>query len=151
KHLKMHMPLYDEHGDSTDPQPGESYTRWRSRTQKHWGLVEWIGETCRYAHFGSARPRSVDRLIVEAKASGISVVQEMQRLYADDQWSTIAEPVKGDKVSRAHAVVPAWSQGLVYAPDREWADLCITEMESFPKGKYKDLTDSATQAIKYLR
>ena len=93
-------------------------------------------------------------LIIEAKASGISAVQEMQRLYSEDQWTSIAEPVHGDKVSRAHAVVPAWSQGLIYAPDDRiypWVDMVLTEMETFPKGKYKDLTDSATQAIKYLR
>ena len=27
----------------------------------------------------------------------------------------------------------------------------ITEMSMFPVGRYKDLTDSATQALKYLR
>jgi 3-deoxy-D-arabino-heptulosonate 7-phosphate (DAHP) synthase class II len=40
---------------------------------------------------------------------------------------------------------------MVYAPDRDWADLVITEMSMFPVGRYKDLTDSATQALKYLR
>jgi predicted phage terminase large subunit-like protein len=156
KHLKMHMPLYDDKGISTEPQPGEGYTSWRRRTEHHWGLVQWVGETCRYAHANSSRPRSVDRLIIEAKASGITAVQEMERLYAEDQWSTVAEPVKGDKVARGHAVVPAWSQGLIYAPDErqrnhEWVELVITDMERFPKGKYRDVVDSATQAIKHLR
>jgi hypothetical protein len=35
---------------------------------------------------------------------------------------------------------------MVYAPDRDWADLVITEMSIFPVGRYKDLTDSATQS-----
>jgi hypothetical protein len=30
-------------------------------------------------------------------------------------------------------------------------ELVITEMEVFPKGRYDDLTDSTTQAIRYLR
>ena len=60
-------------------------------------------------------------------------------------------PVKGDKVARALAVQPILSQGMVYAPDRDWADLVITEMSMFPVGRYKDLTDSTTQALKYLR
>jgi hypothetical protein len=34
---------------------------------------------------------------------------------------------------------------MVYAPDRDWADLVITEMSMFPVGRYKDLTDSASQ------
>ena len=46
---------------------------------------------------------------------------------------------------------PVFSQLLVYAPDKEWADTVMSEMESFPKGRYKDLTDSATQAMKFLR
>ena len=60
-------------------------------------------------------------------------------------------PVKGDKVARALAAQPVFSQLMVYAPDREWADLVMEEMVVFPRGKYDDLTDSATQAINYLR
>jgi hypothetical protein len=40
---------------------------------------------------------------------------------------------------------------MIYAPNRDWAELVITEMEVFPKGRYDDLTDSTTQAIKYIR
>jgi hypothetical protein len=40
---------------------------------------------------------------------------------------------------------------MVYAPNRDWAELVITEMEVFPRGRYDDLTDSTTQAIKYIR
>jgi hypothetical protein len=37
------------------------------------------------------------------------------------------------------------------APNRDWAELVITEIEVFPKGRCDDLTDSTMQAIKYLR
>ena len=61
-------------------------------------------------------------------------------------------PVKGDKVARALAVQPTFSQGMVYANERlDWAEMVIDEMAKFPKGKYDDLTDSATMAIKHLR
>ena len=46
---------------------------------------------------------------------------------------------------------PIFSQGTVYAPDREWADLVITEMSLFPAGRFSDLTDSTSQGLKYLR
>jgi phage terminase large subunit-like protein len=59
--------------------------------------------------------------------------------------------VKGSKEARAYAAQPTFSQGLVFAPDRDWAEMVIEEMEAFPKHKYKDLTDSATQAIKFMR
>jgi phage terminase large subunit-like protein len=48
-------------------------------------------------------------------------------------------------------VQPLFSQGLVFAPNRDWAELCIQEMSVFPAGRFDDLTDSATQALKYLR
>ena len=46
---------------------------------------------------------------------------------------------------------PIFSQGMVYAPDRDWAELVITEMSMFPAGRFSDLTDSASQGLKYLR
>ncbi len=57
----------------------------------------------------------------------------------------------GDKVSRAHSVVPVFANGQVWAPSREWADVVLDEMEVFPHGRYDDLTDTATQAIRHLR
>jgi phage terminase large subunit-like protein len=40
---------------------------------------------------------------------------------------------------------------MIYAPARDWSELVITEMSMFPVGRYKDLTDSASMALKYLR
>jgi hypothetical protein len=42
-------------------------------------------------------------------------------------------------------------RGTVYAPDREWAEMVITEMSMFPAGRFSDLTDSTSQGLKYLR
>lgn len=136
KHLEMHGAQVDRLQDETEV----AYIR---RAQPHWGLVEWVAYTCRRF--------KVDRLLIEAKASGITAAQEMQRLYGNETWTTQLEQVVGDKVARAHAVVPAWSQGLIFAPDRDWADLVIEEMSSFPKGRHDDLTDSSTMAIRHLR
>jgi len=61
------------------------------------------------------------------------------------------QPVKGDKVARAYAAQPTFAQGLVYAPDRDWAQMVIDEAANFPKGRFDDLTDSTTQAINFLR
>jgi hypothetical protein len=38
-----------------------------------------------------------------------------------------------------------------YAPDRDFANLVKDEMALFPKGRYKDLTDSTTQALRWMR
>jgi phage terminase large subunit-like protein len=53
--------------------------------------------------------------------------------------------------ARALAVQQMFSQGMIYAPNRDWADPMITEMSLFPFGKYDDLTDSSSQGLKYLR
>jgi predicted phage terminase large subunit-like protein len=135
---------------SADPRahPGapEDYLKeaYAERCKPHWGLVEWIAYTCR--RFGGA-----DMLLIEAKGSGIDVVNEMKRLYGNETWAIEGIVPLRDKVSRALSVQPVFSQGLVHAPLRDWSDMVKSEMALFPKGRYKDLTDSATQALKWMR
>lgn len=156
KHLAIHgtrveyLPEELEEIQSGDEERRNHALRhYRLRSQKDWGLVEWVAYTC--------RRWKVDTLLIEAKANGISVAQEMIRLYGDEQWTVQLEPVKGDKVARAYSVVPTFSQLLVHTPAdadgdiRDWAAKVITEMEGFPKLKHDDLTDSTVQAIKHLR
>ncbi|MGB4782951.1 phage terminase large subunit, partial [Candidatus Methylomirabilis sp.] len=123
--------------------PGESKGQWIVRTQAEWGLMEWVKHTCERF--------KVDNLLIEAKASGMSAAQELQNRYGRLDFGVQLCPVKGSKEARAYAVQPTFSQLLVYAPARDWAEMCIEEMEAFPKHKYDDLTDTVTQAIKFLR
>lgn len=123
--------------------PKETNDAYRLRTMKTWGLMEWVCDTCRRF--------KVDKLLIEAKASGISAAQELRNRYAEEQWAIQLCAVSGDKVSRALACQPTFSQLMVYAPSRDWAEMVIDETATFPNSKYKDLTDSTTQAIKYLR
>jgi phage terminase large subunit-like protein len=67
------------------------------------------------------------------------------------RWGIQVVQVKGDKVARALAAQPTFSQGLVHAPNFDWAQMVIDEMATFPKSKYDDLTASATQAINFVR
>ncbi len=123
--------------------PNESKGQWIVRTQSTWGLLEWIKFSC--------EKYKVDLLLIEAKASGMSAAQEIQNRYGRLGFGVQLCPVKGSKEARAYAAQPTFSRGLVYAPEFDWSDMVISEMESFPKHKYDDLTDSTTQAIKYLR
>jgi predicted phage terminase large subunit-like protein len=90
-------------------------------------------------------------LLIEAKGPGQSAAQELSHRFGISDLVVDAAPVKRDKVARALAVQANFANGMIYAPDRQWAELVITEMEVFPKGRYDDLTDSTTQAIKYIR
>ena len=58
----------------------------------------------------------MDRLLIEAKASGISAAQELRNRYAGRSWAINLRQVKGDKLSRALVVQPLFAEGLIYAP-----------------------------------
>jgi predicted phage terminase large subunit-like protein len=151
---RKHLPL---HGNPTPrlpdeiPQAGDTeeivrrrHAKYRQRVGNEWGLVEQVRATCQ--NF------DVDVLLIEKAASGISVAQEFQRLYATDGIAVHLIAPQGDKVARSHAVVPMFAQGLIYAPNISWGDdLVIAEMSQFPFGKRDDLTDSVTQALGFLR
>lgn len=131
------------HGKPIEKRPQESKKSFDMRSMPTWGLVEWIAYSCRRF--------KVDRLLIEAKASGITVAQEMQRLYREDNWGIELIKPMGDKVARAHAVEPTFAAGLVFAPEEDWAEKVIAQAEIFPKGKHDDLVDSSTQALQWLR
>lgn len=96
----------------------------------------------------------VDRLIIETKASGISVIQELERLYSGrgDFGVEGVDPSKwGDKTARMYAIQHLFSDGMIYAPDRKFADMVINNVSVFPKGAHDDLSDSVSLALRYLR
>jgi len=149
KHVEMHGPKIEREEDEI-LRPGmppievkRRNARYKERASEHWGLVEWTVDSCRRFR--------VNVLLIEAKASGHTAAQEIRRLYKNEDFTVILVNPAGDKVARAHAVVHVWSQGIVHAPDRDWASMVIDEMATFPRGRFKDLTDSATQAMKHLR
>ena len=108
-------------------------------------LVERIATT--------ARKFKVDHLLIENKASGISVAQEIRRLYEYEDFSVqLIDPKNADKVARAYSVQHIFAEGIVYAPQAfSWADMVITDCGAFPKGKHDDVVDTVTMALRYLR
>lgn len=99
----------------------------------------------------TAEKRQIDALLIENKASGPSVYQELRRLCEDGDFQLIKITPDKDKVARTHAAVSVFAGGLVYAPDREWANDVIDNVSVFPKGEHDDLHDCTLQAINYLR
>ena len=94
----------------------------------------------------------IDKLLIESKAAGISVAQELRNHFGRESWGIqLCDPGRGDKVARAYAIQHLFSEGMIYAPDMEWAEKVITQAESFPKAQHDDLVDSMTQALLHLR
>lgn len=143
------------HGKTMERLPNENNKAYVRRTSKDWGLVEWVAHDC-------TRLR-VHALLVEDKASGHSVAQEIKRLYSDREWSVrLINPGSLDKRARAFAVQHLFADGMIAAPAsisgdalvfREWAQMVIDECAKFRglAGDEDNLVDSTTQALKFLR
>jgi len=90
-----------------------------------------------------------DAFIVEKKASGAPLIFELRAMGIPVAEFT---PSRGnDKIARVNAVADLFSSGMVWAPDRRWAEEVIEEFAEFPAGEYDDLVDSSTQALLRFR
>lgn len=90
-----------------------------------------------------------DVVIVEDKASGQSLIQELQRNTRIPVF-----PVKVDvnKVARANSVTPSIEAGKVLLPENApWLFDYIEELSAFPNAEHDDQVDSTTQALSFMR
>jgi predicted phage terminase large subunit-like protein len=77
-----------------------------------------------------------DSVIVETKASGQPLVDEMRRsgLFVQE-----FSPGKGqDKIARLNAVSDMFSAGHVWFPETQWATEVVEELLAFPNGEHDD-------------
>ena len=90
-----------------------------------------------------------ETVIIEAKASGMPLTQELRSVGIPVVNFT---PSKGnDKLARVHAISPLFESGMIWAPEESWAEELIEECASFPNGEFDDLVDSTTQALMRYR
>jgi len=94
----------------------------------------------------------VDKLLIENKAAGHSVAQEIRRLMrTEDLPVQMYDPKTLDKTARLYAVQHIFAEGMVYAPDKDWAEQVIRQCSVFPKGKHDDLVDTVSMSVGHLR
>ena len=90
-----------------------------------------------------------DVVIIEAKASGLPLTQELRKMGIPVQNYS---PNRGqDKIVRANAVAPLFESGMVWVPETRWAEELVEELTEFPNGEHDDLVDSTTQALLRFR
>lgn len=107
-------------------------------------LVEKSAVTC--------REYKVDRLLIESKAAGISVAQEIRRVHSRASFGVqLIDPKAQDKTARLYSIEHLFAEGLIWAPDRDWADACIDQCEAGPRGSHDDLADTTSGALRFLR
>lgn len=105
--------------------------------------------TLKAAAINMAAKWKPDVIIIEDKASGQSLIQELR---ATTKLPVVAfDPTPhGDKVIRAHTVSPIVEAGLVSLPEAApWLIDFEAEVFAFPLSTTKDQVDSVTQFLKW--
>ena len=116
---------------------------WQGRYELH-DLVTKVATTC--------REMKVDQLLIENKAAGHSVAQEIRRMYGYERFGVhMYDPKSQDKIARLYSVQHLFAEGLVYAPIKQWAEMVMAQVGQFPKGKHDDLVDTVSMAMRHLR
>jgi len=89
-----------------------------------------------------------DICMVEKKASGQSLIQDMRRAglpvmeYNPDR----------DKIARVYAASPIMEAGRVWIPtNKKWSEDLIEELIRFPNAAHDDQVDALTMAIHYMK
>lgn len=116
---------------------------WTDRLELH-DLVKKTANTC--------IKMKVDLLVIENKASGISVSQEMRRLYSRERFSVeLFDPKNQDKAARLYSVQHIFAEGVVSGPDTKWMEAVIGQVAQFPKGKHDEFVDLTSMGLRRLR
>jgi len=97
-----------------------------------------------------------DLILIEAKASGLSLVQELQAMHLPVRaWN----PGGADKMTRLQITASIFATGRVWLPEsslhkgyvKDWAEGFLSQICAFPDAAHDDYVDSATQAIRLLK
>jgi len=100
--------------------------------------------------------KRVDLLLIEDKSAGISLIQDLQRAHLPVR---AYNPGRADKVQRLNIVSNIIARGRVWIPEsdnrkgyvKDWAEVFVSQICSFPNTTHDDLVDACTQALRYLR
>lgn len=92
---------------------------------------------------------SPNEILIEDKASGISLIQELQR-----ETRIPIKPIKPDKdkLARVHSITPIIESGRTKLKSNcKWIKDYLDELEEFPNGEFDDQVDSTTQFLNYIK
>ena len=107
--------------------------------------------------YGEGRDKKrVDLLLVEDKAAGISLIQDLQRAHLPVMGYN---PGRADKTQRLSIVANVIRAGRVWVPEhskrkgfvRDWAEGMVSQICSFPDTAHDEFVDCISQGLRYLR
>ncbi len=125
-----------------------AYPELRSRLVDEWHSI--------YGKRDHYKGRKPDHFIIEAKASGLSLIQDLRSAGIP---AVPYNPGNSDKVSRAHQASPILELDCLYILESSkepgkpitWARPFLRELEAFPNAEHDDQVDAFTQCVIYLR
>jgi len=110
----------------------------------------------RVSYGDEKRGKRPDLILVEDKAAGISLIQELRAAHLPVRgWN----PGRADKMQRLQITASIFTSGRVWLPEssnrkgfvRDWAEGFLSQICSFPDATHDDYVDSATQAMRFLK
>lgn len=142
--------------DSADPSGVQTWGIWYNENTERDELIlldAWTGrkefpELKKFA-FDYYKEWEPDMVIIEKKAAGAPLIQEFRAIGVPVNEYT---PSRGaDKRARISSVSDIFASGMVWAPDRRWAQAVIDEIAEFPNGEHDEMVDCCSQALMRFR
>ena len=65
-------------------------------------------------------------------------------------FNVMTERESGSKETRAEPFAAQWQHGNVYLVKGEWNEMYLSQLESFPESKFKDMVDASSSAFAEL-
>lgn len=135
---------------------GQRWMRWGpdrfliAQQRDRWSFTQTLDAMKRWADSSSPYGHLVHQRLVEAKANGVAIIDQMRNELAG------IKPVKPteSKESRARAVTPEIESGNVYIPlpsEAGWVQDFLGELRAFPEAQNDDQVDCLSQALQHLR
>jgi len=114
-------------------------------------LEEW-----RVSYGEGREAKRPDLILVEDKAAGISLIQELRYAHLPVR---AYNPGRADKMQRLQITASIFATGRVWLPEssnhkgyvKDWCEGFLSQICAFPDAAHDDYVDSATQAIRLLK
>jgi predicted phage terminase large subunit-like protein len=114
-------------------------------------LVVRLRKARRSEHLRLARRYKAKKILIEDKASGTQLLQDLKR-EGLSQVVAYTPPAGADKIMRLHSQTAVFENGHVLLPkEAPWLAEYVRELTGFPGSRYADQVDSTTQALDYLQ
>lgn len=119
-------------------------------------LKERVMDEWRVSYGEGRDAKRPDLILVEEKAAGLSLIQELQKAHLMVRGYN---PGRADKMQRLQITAAIFAAKRVWLPESEvhkgyvkdWVEGFLSQICAFPDSSHDDYVDSATQAMRWLK